>query len=188
MRAETVTRSYAETLFDLALRHEGLDAYAESAAYMSRLLEEDPEVRTFLETPRISTADKKAVMRKALEGAVPQDFLNFVLVVIDKRRQRLLLPIFREFAALTDEHLGRMHVEVTLARPLPEGADQELTDEVSRLVGRKAIPHVRIKPAILGGIIVRAGDTIYDGSLQRRLASMRKRLLSASLPEAQGGA
>ncbi|MEJ2202545.1 MAG: ATP synthase F1 subunit delta [Gemmatimonadota bacterium] len=182
MRDETVARSYAETLFALAGRHEGLEAYSAAIETVAGLLDEEPRFRLFLETPRIADAERKAVVRKAFGDQLPGNFVNFLLVTIDKRRQRLLRDISRQFQTLVDEHLGREHVEVTVARPIDEELRTVISRRLSGLLGRTAIPHVRVKPEILGGLIVRTGDTIYDGSLRRRLERIRRQLLGASLP------
>ena len=181
MREQTVARNYAETLFELARQNEGLERYQAGIETVARLLDENPRFRTFLETPRIAAADKKAVIRKAFADALPKPLLNFLLVVLDKRRQRLVREIAREYHVIVDEHLNRVHAEVTVARPLDEQAMKAITDRLTALLGKTAIPHVRVKPEILGGVIVRAGDTIYDGSLRRRLESMRRQLLSTEL-------
>jgi len=186
VRDETVARNYAETLFALAQRHEGLDAFGQGIDTVALLLEEDPRLRLFLETPRISDESKKAVVREAFGGKVPAQLVNFLLITIDKRRQRLLRDIAREFHALVDEHLGREHVDVTVARPLDEATEALIAERLSGLLGTTAIPHVQVDPGILGGIVVRTGDTIYDGSVRRRLDGMRRQLLDASLPS--GGA
>ena len=81
-----------------------------------------------------------------------------------------------------DEHFSRIHVEVTLARKLDRDSTEEMEKRLTRALGKTAIPHVRVKPGILGGAIVRTGDTIYDGSLRRKLEGMRRRLLKADLP------
>ena len=181
MREQTVARNYAETLFQLARRNEGPERYQEGIETVARLLDENPKVRLFLETPRIAAADKKAVLRKAFGGTLPKPLLNFLLVVLDKRRQRLLREIAREYHDLVDQSMNRVHAEVTVARPLDEQGLAAVGARLTQLLGRTAIPHVRVKPEILGGVVVRAGDTIYDGSLRRRLEGMRRQLLAAEL-------
>lgn len=181
MREETVARNYAETLFALAERHEGVEAYQDALAALVGTLNESPGLRTFLATPRIAAADKKAVLRSALEGRVPGRFLSFVLVTVDKRRQALLGQIALSYNELLDEHHRRVHVEVTVARTLDGAAQGSVAGRLSQLLGRTAIPHFRVHPEILGGVVVRAGDTVYDGSLRRRLEGMRHSLLAASL-------
>jgi F-type H+-transporting ATPase subunit delta len=179
VRDETVSRNYAEALFDLAERHEGIDVYQQSIQAVAGLLDEDPSFRMFLETPRIDAEDKKAVVKKAF-ASFPTPFVNFLLVTIDKRRQRLLSGIARSFSDLVDVRRNRAHVDVTVARDITEETKERVAEKLSALLGKTAIPHVRVKPEILGGIVVRSGDTIYDGSLRRRLDRMRRRLNTAS--------
>lgn len=187
MRDETVARNYADTLFELAQRHEGLDVFAEGIDTVAGLLDENPRFRLFLETPRIADADKKDVVRKVFGDRLPIPLVRFLLITIDKRRQRLLRAIARAYAARLDEHEGRAHVEVTLARPTDDATRDVLATRLTKMLGKKAIPHVRVKPAILGGVVVRAGDTIYDGSLRRRLEGMRRQLMKAQLPAVEQG-
>jgi F-type H+-transporting ATPase subunit delta len=179
VRDETVARNYAETLFELAKRNEGLERYQDGIETVARLLDENPQFRMFLETPRIAAADKKDVIRKAFGSALPKPLVNFLLIVLDKRRQKLVREIAREYHDLVDEHLNRVHAEVTVARPLDEQGLAAVRERLTKLLGRTAIPHVRVKPEILGGVVVRAGDTIYDGSVRRRLEDMRRHLIAA---------
>ena len=183
MRDETVARNYGETLFELARRHDALEAFEDGVEAVATLLDENPEVRLFLETPRIPDEEKKEVVRRVFGDALPRPLLNFLLVTVDKRRQRLLRQMAREFRALVDEHEGRTHVEVTVARELDEGAVDEVGRRLSEMLDTDAIPHVRVKPRILGGIVIRTGDTVYDGSIRRRLEGMRRRLTQVDLPE-----
>ncbi len=182
MRDETVARNYAEALFDLAERHEGVEAYGTGIELVARLIDENDDFRRFLQTPRIALAQKKAVVRRVFGETLPAKLVNFLLITLDKRRQRLLRVIAREYMSLMDQHFNRIHVEVTLARKLDGDSMQEMEKRLTAALGMTAIPHVRVKPGILGGAIVRTGDTIYDGSLRRRLEGMRRRLLKADLP------
>ena len=183
MRDETIARNYAEALFELAERHEGVEAYGTGVETVARLIDENDEFRRFLETPRIAVAQKKAVIRKVFGKTLPVKFVDFLLITLDKRRQRLLRAIAREYMGLMDQHLNRVHVEVTLARQFDEKSMEEMEKRLTVALGKTAIPHVRVKPGILGGAIFRTGDTIYDGSLRRRLEGIRRRLLKADLPK-----
>ena len=182
MRDETVARNYAAALFELAERHEGVEAYGTGIEVVARLIDENDDFRRFLQTPRIAVAQKKAVVRRVFAETLPPKLVNFLLITLDKRRQRLLRAIAREYMGLMDQHFNRVHVEVTLARKFDDGSMQEMEKRLTAALGKTAIPHVRIKPGILGGAIFRTGDTIYDGSLRRRLEGMRRRLLKADLP------
>ncbi len=183
MRDDTIARNYAEALFDLAAKHDQLAEFGSAIGTVAELLETDPKFSLFLATPRVDADAKKAVVRKAFGGTLPQLVVNFVLVTIDKRRQRLLRSISAQYHALLDAHMGREHVQVTVARPLDDAAKTMVAQRLSASLGKEAIPHVQVDPDILGGIVVRTGDTIFDGSVRRRLDGMRRRLLEADLPQ-----
>jgi F-type H+-transporting ATPase subunit delta len=182
VRDETIARNYAEALFELAERHEGVEAYGTGVETVARLIDENDEFRLFLETPRIDVEQKKDVVRRVFSESLPAKLVNFLLITLDKRRQRLLRAIAREYMGLMDEHFNRIHVEVTLARRLDADSMEEMEKRLTAALGKTAIPHVRVKPSILGGAIFRTGDTIFDGSLRRRLEGMRRVLLKADLP------
>lgn len=182
MRDESVARNYALTLMALAEKHEGPEAYGAWMAEFAAMLEADPRLGLFLETPRIDVDQKKVTLRRALGEHAPRPFLNFLLITIDKRRQRLLRLINEVYQGLLDEKLGRRRVDVTLAAPIDEEGLALVTERLTQLLGRAALPQVKVRPGILGGIIVKSGDTIYDGSIRRRLDGLRRRMLRAELP------
>lgn len=180
MREDTVAANYAETLFALAERHEGVEAFGAGVESVAALME-DPTVREFLVTPRVSAGDKKAALERVLGGVVPSMLLRFLQVVVDKGRQRLLPAIAAAYREMLERHLGRRHMEVTVARPLTKGDKEDLAAKLSSATGAIVIPHVQVRPAIIGGIVIREGDTVYDGSVKRQLDAMRRRLMAAEL-------
>lgn len=182
MREDTVVRNYAATLFDLAGRHDGVEAFGTGVAAVSELME-DGRVREFLATPRVTADDKKAVLRRALGDSVPSMLLRFLHVVIDKRRQRLIPAIADAYGALLERHLGRRHMEVTLARPVSREEARGLAAQLSTATGATVIPAIRVNPGIIGGIVIREGDTVYDGSVKRQLDAMRRKLMRAELQQ-----
>ena len=182
MRDTTVARGYAEALFELGERDKKHDQFVASFSALDEAAGRDPLVRAFLESPRIEVAAKKTALRKAMGQQVDALFVNFLMVVVQKRRQRLLFDIGREYRNLVDEKQGRVHVQVTLARAADNTLQQQISSQLSKVLGKQVIPHVSINPEILGGIIVRYGDRVLDGSLRRRLVSLRHRLMDAELP------
>jgi len=181
VRGETVARNYAQALFALGDREQELEAFGAALSEVAALLEEHSEVRSFLETPRIATADKKRVLRESLEGRIPGLVLNFILLVLDKRRQRLLPGMAQAYRDLLDERLGRAHVDVHVARSLTDDEVEGIRSRLSSILEKDAIPHIRIRPELIGGIAFRSGDMIFDGSVRRRLQSMRRRLMAADV-------
>ncbi|MSR22881.1 MAG: ATP synthase F1 subunit delta, partial [Gemmatimonadetes bacterium] len=131
MRGEIVARSYALALFELADRDGRIEEFGDGLQGVAALLDESRDARLFLETPRIQREEKKRALRKVLEGKLPAPVLNFLFLVIDKRRQRLIRVMNREYQLLVDDRLGRAHVEVSLAREpdasLRAGIEERLT-------------------------------------------------------------
>jgi F-type H+-transporting ATPase subunit delta len=181
MQETTVARSYAEALFELARADDALELYAERLAQIADLVESERGFRLFLETPRIDAAIKKQAIRKVWEGRVPDRLLRFLLLVIDKRRARVLPQMAAEFNRLVNEHFGRLRVEITTATE-PDGAlKAELKERLGRLLDKEVLPRFRVDPRIIGGVIVRVGDLIMDGSIRRRLQTLRRSLLRTEI-------
>ena len=182
MRETTVARSYAEALFELGRRHDMLEAFGNALDVVNGLIETQPQIRAFLQAPTVEPERKKRVLTEAFRDRAPALFLNFLLLVVDKGRQRLLPEIGREYHALLDQHLGRVHVQVTVAREPDERLEEEVAAALSGMLSRTVVPHYRVDPRILGGLVVRYGDRVLDGSLRSRLNALRRQLLGAELP------
>ncbi|MGQ0815276.1 MAG: ATP synthase F1 subunit delta [Gemmatimonadota bacterium] len=179
MESSTVALSYAEGIYALGERHQQHEEFLRGFAALDVMLSERL-VRVFLESPKIDRALKKQVLRSALTERVHPLFLNFVLLVLDKRRQRLYGAIANHYRALVDEAAGRLHVQVTLARdPSPE-LEADIRAKLSEIFGKTVIAHMSVDEKILGGIVVKQGDQLIDGSLRRRLVALRRRLLTAT--------
>jgi len=187
VRAEIIARNYAETLLALAERHggaDGLEAFGEAADALAQLLRGDPRLRQFLETPRVSAEEKKEALQRALAGRAPEMFVRFVMVLTDKRRQALLPEIATAYRELVDERMGRVRVHVSISHPPDEALQAEIGRALADRLGRTVIPTFSVEPELLGGMVVRMGDQILDGSLRTRAAQLRRRLLAADLPPA----
>lgn len=177
MRPVTVARSYAQALLELAVKDEDTEGYVRAIQELAEWLRREARFQRFLETPRVRIADKKEALRRGLERSVPERFLRFLYVVLDKGRQRLIPQIATEFSGLVDAHLGRVNVEVTLAAPADGALTNRLAAEIEKREGRTVVLRFRVDPEILGGVILRVGDRVLDGSLRRRLLGLRKSLL-----------
>jgi F-type H+-transporting ATPase subunit delta len=177
MQETTVARSYAEALLELAQADDAAELYAAELGQIAQLLESEDEFRFFLETPRVDLQDKKRVLREVLEGRIPERLLRFLLVVMDKRRQRVLPEIATEFNRLVDEHLGRLQVDVTMAEDPDTEARASIKKHLDTLFGVEVLPRFNADRRIIGGVVVKVGDRIMDGSIRHRLQSLRRSLL-----------
>lgn len=178
MNEERIGRNYAEALLTLARKNGEQEEWGALIDAISVGMREDHALRTFLESPKLSASRKIELLKKALGKKVPPVFLRFLETVIMKRRQMLIPEIASEYRSLIDESEDRVHVNVTVAREPAEPEKDALVKQLSRLFGKRVVPHISLNPAILGGVIVKVGDTVMDGSVRRRLASLRQRMLA----------
>ncbi len=177
MREPTIARNYAETLVALAQRADDLEGCGAMIDEVVNAVQSDVRLRRFLESPRVSAEQKNEILARAFADRLPRLFVRFLEAVITHRRQHLLPEIALEYHDLVDEIEGRVHADVTVAREPDAGERESLVRELSRVLGKRVVPHLRIRSDILGGVIVRVGDTVMDGSVRRRLNLLRSRLL-----------
>jgi F-type H+-transporting ATPase subunit delta len=181
-----IARNYAETLLSLARRHGDeatVDEFARALDDVVTILDREPRVREFLETPQIDSESKKRALRASFAGRAPDLFVRFLMVVVEKRRQTLLRAIAREYAALVDEARGRVRADITLARAADAELEREVVATLERQLGKTVIPNFQVDPELMGGVVIRVGDQVLDGSIRRRVADLRRRLLRSPLPE-----
>jgi len=177
MREPTIARNYAEALLELAQRAGDLRGWGEMIDNVSNAVETDRRLRVFLESPRVSGQQKNDIIQKAYGGALPRTFVRFLQALVDHRRQMLIPAIAHQYHDLVDQVEGRVHASVTLAREPDERDQQLVTSQLSRALGKTVVPHFHVNPDVLGGVVVRVGDTVLDGSVRRRLAILRGRML-----------
>jgi F-type H+-transporting ATPase subunit delta len=178
MNDTTIGRNYAETLLTLAKRDGQQEEWGALIDAISTAMREDKTFKTFLQSPQIAAGQKIEILAKALGKRVPPLFLRFLETVILKRRQMVIPEIAAEYRALIDESEDRVHANVTVAREPAEPERDALARQLSRLFGKRVVPHISLDPAILGGVIVKVGDTVMDGSVRRRLATLKSRMLA----------
>lgn len=180
MDAATIARSYASALHEIGQRHDAADRFGDELERLAGLLREEPRIREFIEAPTVDVGDKKRALRAAL-GEFHPLLVNFVLVVLDKRRQRLLGDIALVYRAIRDEAQGYVRAVVTLAREPDERLEEEIRSALSRSLGKVVLPQFEVDPRILGGVRVRYEDRVIDGTLRRRLLALRRAMLTADL-------
>ncbi len=179
MREPTIARNYAEALFQLGERAGQTNRYANLMGAVAASIEEEEKIRDVLESPRVSKQQKQSIFSRALEGYAPVQFIRFLEAVIKRDRQGILGAIAKQYLALVDDKFDRVHAAVTLARKPDQTLREIIRRRLSEIVGKEVIPHFRQDREIIGGLVVRVGDRIMDGSLRRKMVTLRRTLLNA---------
>jgi len=180
MRETTIARNYAEALLALARKADDLEGWGHIIHAFAEAAASDPRLRHFLEAPQISAAEKNQVLGKAFADNMPRLMLRFVQKLVENRRQMLIPEIAVEYGNLVDAERGRLHARVTVAKEPSDAEIQAIQAELSRAFGKTVIAHLTTNPAIIGGVVVRVGDTVLDGSVRRRLSALRQKILTTT--------
>jgi F-type H+-transporting ATPase subunit delta len=178
MRDSTIARNYAETLLVLATRAEDLRGWGRMLSDVATAMQENPTLRLFLESPKVSAAQKNEVIGKAFSDRMPRLMMRFIQSLVSHRRQMLIPEIAEEYLNLVDAAEGRIHARVTVARETDDAGRDAIARQLSRVFGKDVVPHLTVDPAIMGGVIVHVGDTVLDGSVRKRLATLKRRMLT----------
>ena len=179
MKSSTIARNYAEALLLAAEAHDTseIERYGRFMEALAGAVQADERISVALESPRVSKAVKAALLERALGDLAPPEFVRFLQAVVRRGRQGLLAEIAQQYDGLVDVKLNRVHAGVTLLEEPDARLQKELIERLTRAIGKEVRAHFRADRGILGGVVVRVGDRIYDGSVRRKLAALRRRLL-----------
>jgi F-type H+-transporting ATPase subunit delta len=168
---------YATALADIALEQGAAEPVRKQLTEFGAAYAESAELRNVLANPAVIPAAKHGVIEKlVVRLGASRIVRNFLFVVVDNQRTHLLPEILQTFEDVLRERQGVAEAEVASAAELTGPQKTQLQQTLERLTGRKIQANYSLDPALLGGVVVRIGDTIYDGSVRSRLNQMRARL------------
>lgn len=178
MIERTIARRYAASMLEVSDAAKITEEVEALLLVLKEVFLRDDVVRSTLVNPRFPRKDKKALLRRALRSHAPSELLSFLDLLVEKDRIRLLPQVAEAFDELADQSAGVVRVEVRSFLPLDPAQDASLRERLTRLVGMKKIKvDAKVDPGLRGGLWVRIGDTLIDGSVNTRLKQIRERLM-----------
>lgn len=178
---------YARALFEVALENQEVDGVAESLRAISDILKENPQFAEVFFHPRLGLTEKRRIVAEVFQPFIDnQHVLSFVDLLLRKKREKEIPAIYQQFAQLRDEHMGLLPVEITVARPLADAVLEKMLSKLEKITGKKPIPTVRVQPEIIGGVVIRYGDKVWDGSIRTRLQLLERQIKSIPVAEMRG--
>jgi F-type H+-transporting ATPase subunit delta len=175
---EELAQVYGRSLFQVALEQGKLDLLREQLAQFADALEGNRELAVFFFSPYFSTKEKQQSLQRLLDGADPA-FLNFLALLIENHRMPVIFRLRHEYERLWDEENKTLPVEITSAIALDEATTASLGRTIGERAGRKVTLAARVDPDILGGVIIRVGNSILDASIRNRLEQLRRHVAQA---------
>ena len=176
---EEIAQVYSRSLFEVAKEHDKLDRIRDELGVFADALAQNRELSVFFFSPYFSTQEKEDGLRRTVVDADPT-LVNFLQVLIENHRLPLIHRIRRQFDVLWDHEHKRLPVEVTSAVELDRSVVEALEARILEQTGQNVELESNVDPAILGGIVLRVGNSILDGSVRHRLEQLRKEVAKAT--------
>jgi F-type H+-transporting ATPase subunit delta len=164
---------YAKALLGAAEKAGQTADAIDELSSLVEVLDAQPDFDEALRTPRISHEEKIALLDRVFGGKMSPLVLNFLKVVSQHERLDCLRAIERASQKLYNQMKNRVEVLVETAAPLNNQLQESIGHRLRELLGREVVLSTEVNPVLLGGLVVRVGDTVYDGSLAGRLKSMQ---------------
>jgi F-type H+-transporting ATPase subunit delta len=153
-----------------------LERVASDVEGLTDLLASSDELRAFVEDPLHLPTQKQSVFRSLLSGKVDDLTLNFLHLLCEKRRARLLDEILAAFSRLMDEKRGIVTAEVKSAQALTDDQRDQLIERLARFSGKEVRLETEVDPSLKAGFIARLGDQVFDGTVESMLARLHREL------------
>jgi F-type H+-transporting ATPase subunit delta len=176
---EEIAQVYARALFDVAREQGKIDELRDQLGQFADTLQESHDLQVFLFSPYFSTQEKEEGLERAISGA-DEALINFFKLLIENHRMPVIFRVRRDYDAMWQEENKLLPVSVTSAVELDEKTVKEIGDKIADQTGRKVELSAQVDEEILGGIVVRVGNSVLDASVRNRLEQLRKQVARAA--------
>ena len=176
MARDPINTGYAQGLLEMARAENAVARVEEELFRLRELFKTNPNLLEFLKEPNVTREGKRHVVEELFQGRVHPIVLNTLIAISDSDRTSRLPQIIEEFTALAAASRQQVSGEITSAIELDQDTLSRLSDELSRVTGKHVRLLQRTDPSILGGVIIKVGEEIIDGSLRRKLDQIRQTL------------
>lgn len=175
MAAGSLARRYARALLEIGLEEKNLEELGKEVSDLAAAVASSSELTETLTNPAFPRSDRDKILSAVLSRlGASQTTVNFTRLLLDRERVAALPDIARELAVLIDENAGRVRAVITAARPLSSAQLSRLIKALEELSGKKILAETREDPALIGGVVAKVGDQVYDGSLRTQLSQLRR--------------
>ncbi len=164
---------YAKALIGFGQQSGDADSLVDELAAVVDVIDQIPRLKMTLESPRVALEVKWKMLESAFGGKVSQEMLNFLRIVVKKGRFGCLSAVEASARRIQDEMSGRVQATLTTAESVDDSTRENIANQFSNLLGKQVILSTLVDPEIIGGIVVKVGDTVYDASVANQLEQVR---------------
>lgn len=177
MLTESIARRYAKAIFDAAVADKKPDLVRDELKEFIATLDWEPRLKVIWNSGQMPNENKKQFVQKSFPN-LSTLVQNFLFVLIDKHREKILWKALEEYEALLLEFYNQVYVQVKSAVPVPAPVQSELKERLSKKLGKRVELLTSEDPSLVGGMVIQIGDRIIDGSIRTKLQGLREELLS----------
>ncbi len=176
-----VARVYASSLFEIAKEKNIISQVEEDLRVVSQVLTEEADFKSYIYAPGITIEAKKSFLNKVFAGNISENTLNLLNLLIDNDRQDSISGIYEAFVELGDEHNNRERITIITQASLDESLIASIKSQIGEKLNKEIIVTEKVDESILGGIIIKIGDLVIDGSLSKGLKNIKRNLLNSKV-------
>ena len=182
MLHNSVAIRYAQALYEMAKSNKGgVDDQLAELIKVYGILQQHRSLARALESPTVPGQIKKSILRQLLEKRITATTLYFLYVLVDKNREVYVGPIIEAYKELMRRDRGEVEVHVQTAAALPDATLKQVVETMTKHTGMKVSVKAEVVPELLGGMVIKIGDKVIDGSVRHQLNQMQERLNKASV-------
>ncbi len=173
-----IVRRYAAALFSAAAKADAVDQIESDLQLVALTMKSSPDLWEAVASPVVPVDSKRSIVRELFGGKLHEITLSYLQLLVSKRREEAALQTEEEYVLLANEARGIVDAEVTTALPLDNSQQSQLAAKLSSVMGRQVRLECKTDPSAIGGVLVRIGDRVIDGSVRGQLEALREHLLS----------
>lgn len=174
--AELIAKRYAGALFEVAQEDNNLQSVREELEFVGTCLKENEEFEKLLNTPLINSNERKEILTNIFKDKLSNEILNFLYILVDKRRANAIHDIIREFNKMADASKNMVEGVAITAIALDQETLLKLQVQLSMASGKNVKLKNEVDQEIVGGVLVKIGDKVIDGTLKNRLGHLKQQL------------
>lgn len=167
--SEAVAIRYAQALFEVAKERGTVDTVEENLELIKEVIDDNEDFKQLLLHPEVTANEKKEMLEEFFTKAVNAEVLNLLKVLVDNHREDIISFIQLDYVDIANEYRGIADATVTSARPLSEDDQRKISDQFGRLLNKQLRLTTKIDESLVGGVIVKIGNRVYDGSIKGQL-------------------
>lgn len=174
--AELIARRYAQALFEVAYEDNQHKKVEEELFQIVNIFESNPDFYELIRTPLITTQNKKQVLKDVFQGKISQELFNFCYILLDKTRETYIFDIAKQFKLMCDKVENSTEAVVITVVPMAQEDIANLENKLSAVSNKQVKLINEIDASIVGGILIKIGDKIIDGTIRNRLWNIKQQL------------